>query len=168
MNRWYLPRLKGASSVPKVIWLHVVWIMGLLCGGVFALFADSSSVSLMRMPGHLSIVGLLFIPLFPFLISAFAVYLSRPRLIYVICGWKAFCFGAGAVLIRLSYGSAGWLVQGLLLFTDGITLPILYWLWLRCLEGGGFRRSAAVCLGLFALTAAVDWKWIAPFLNQIL
>ena len=167
MNRLYLPRFSGSVTDRKRISLHLFWIMGLLCGGLLALFADNPA-SLMRMPRHLSIVGLLLIPLFPFLISAFAVYLSRPRLIYAVCFLKAFCFCACAVMIRTACGSAGWLMQALLLFTDGLTTPVLYWFWLRCLDGSDAVRSAWVCAGLFAMTAAVDWEWIAPFLNQIL
>ena len=167
MNRLYLPRFSGSYADRKLLQLHLVWVTGLLCGGLFTLLADIPA-SLMRMPGHLSIVGLLLIPLFPFLISASAVYLSCPRLIHVVCFFKAFCFCACAVMIRAACGSAGWLVQALLLFTDGLTTPVLYWFWLRCLEGSDAVRSAMGCLGLFAVTAAVDLKWIAPFLNQIL
>lgn len=170
MNRFCSSRWIGSHPDRTMIRLHVVWILGLLCGGLFAVCADHSVFSWMRMPpgGHLSIVGLLLVPFFPFLITALAVYLSCPWLIYLTCAYKGFCYGACVGVIRMAFGSAAGLIHVLLLFTDCLTMPVLYWLWIQSLQGSFRLRKASSCAVLFAIIAAVDWKWVAPFLNQIL
>lgn len=120
--------------------------------------------------GSVSIAGLLGITTLPFLISAFAVSFSMAWLIFPVCFCKAFAFSFVSLGVLQAFGSAGWLVRLLLLFSDCAGMPLLYGFWLRHLPGGrpvgvwetAFLLAACVLLG------SVDYRIISPFLAGLL
>ena len=51
------------------------------------------------------------------------------------CFFKAFSLGYCISGVCILYGSAGWLVRLLLLFSSTVSAPVLYWFWLRHISG---------------------------------
>lgn len=160
-------------------WLHkehhllsLCWLLGVLLGFLAALQADSCLAALMcrTATGTVSIVGLLFGCFFPFLIAAVAAYLSEPWLLLIVCLLKAFSFSFCAFGISLAYGSAGWLVRILLLFSDLLLLPVLYFycyfLLKKGIEASKFLTFIVMIVSL--VVWFVNCSTIVPFCGTVL
>lgn len=151
--------------------IPVCFAFGMICGIVFAHCSDILA-SLMRQAlfCQVSIVGLATVSILPFLLSAFAVLISCPVLLPVIVFSKAFLFGTCAAALDLTFGSAGWLVRMLLMFSDIASLPVLYWLWLRCssLNPRGLLRDFLFALLVTGCIGGIDIWIIAPFLASVI
>ena len=147
------------------------WCLGLLLGTLFAVGADASFLSLMRQAAvsRVSIVNLLTAIVLPFLFSALAVYMGRPRALYVICFCKALCFAFCIVLADRSFGTAGWLIQPLLLFSDLLLAPVLFWFSVRHIGGGSgsLQKDIGFCAAVIAAVAMLDAFWVSPFLAEL-
>lgn len=144
--------------------LAVCWFAGLVCGFLVFLGTGDSVFRLMRSAplGSVSFVGLLICSLLPFLISAFAVFLSRSVLLAFSFG-KAFLFSFTAAGIARAYGDAGWLVCRMAMFSSFTLLPLLYFLWLRLLSGRMRWTGVFLLLALAMLIVSVDYRIISPF-----
>ena len=103
------------------------WIAGLLLGVSFAFLTDQTILLMMCgwCYAPVSIVDLLFGCLFPLLLSAFAVYLNESWTIYPILFLKAFSFGLCGCAICRCFGTAGWLMSGLMQFSGCISSAAL-------------------------------------------
>ncbi|MGM9548844.1 MAG: hypothetical protein ACI3V5_03265 [Faecousia sp.] len=152
--------------------LAFCWIAGLLSGAYVFRSAGSSLDSLMRgaLFRPVSIAGLLCVTIFPFLFSAFAVYISEPRLLLLVCFGEAFVFSFVSLGLTQCGGSAGWLIRWLLSFSTSLTAPLLYLYWLRHLTGRKRFCSleAAGMLCMCALIGSVDFRLISPFLAGLI
>ena len=149
--------------------LAVCWSGGLLSG---ILVFGQVRVALMA-PGMLSQVSpgnLIMANLLPFLFSAFAVYIQQSKLILPIAFLKGCLFSFVSMGVMASFGSAGWLVRFLLMFSDLLLTVLLYFYWLGHISG--FRRFSVLRSGglaaVVALVASVDYYWVAPLLGRIL
>lgn len=155
----------------SIIAVTIVWCAGLLLGIAVAVGSDDSAFSLMRLAARcrVSIVSILITAILPFLFSAYAVSVSKPGFLLLVCFLKAYSFGLCGYLVSAAFGSAGWLVQPLLQFTDVCTLPFLVWFFLRgsSRQENTFRRDLWVCLIAAATAAITDWLIISPFLVRI-
>lgn len=150
------------------IWiLAFVWISGLICGVMYAAY-DATIISLMRMVcfNCVSIVGLATILILPLLISAVAVYFSKPAVIYLLSAFKAFSSGYCIYGTLAVYGSAGWLIRLLLLFSDTCITVVLMWFWIRHISGSkrALTADTAVCTVLAGLIGIIDYTVVSPFL----
>lgn len=170
MNRFYPQILMGCRHCSCKIILAVCWSVG-FAGGICSASDAGIYLSLMRAccDSRVSIVNLLLVPCFPFLISAIAVYFSHFPLLYLCAASKMFCFGFALCMVSRSFAGAGLLVCILLLFTDILTFPILcVFQWFGF--GIGKRRyfrSAVLCLLWFVIVCTVDYLWIMPLLREI-
>ena len=129
------------------------------------------SFSLMRgaMDSAVSIVSALCVLLLPLFFSALAVYFSKPKLLYGIAFLKAFTFAFVSAGITSGFGSAGWLARRLLMFSDSLSLPLLWLYWLRHIPGKGVFQPAdtiliASCMGFIGFA---DHVLISPLLQGI-
>lgn len=151
--------------------LVLIWLTGFGCGIFTAAHADSL-VSLMRAccDAGVSIVGLLFVPILPFLISAYAVYFSLPWLLCVIAFIKSFLFACCSYLVMSAFDAAGWLLWPMLQFTDLMTFPLICRFQFRHFHerAEGFYTDAALSLLWFCVIALADWLWVAPMLRDII
>ncbi len=163
-SRWLR---KGSRQV-----LAFCWISGLICGILVFLTASDSLFPLMRsIPfGTVSIVGVLYASVLPFLLSVFLVLLDRPVLIFLLCFFKAFLLTYLSLGILRHFGSAGWVFQCLLLFSELISTPLLYCFWHR-----NVARKVVLCwqeasavLALVILAGSIDFCIISPFLASLI
>lgn len=152
--------------------LAFFWFCGILFGIRFSYTSAGLLASLMRsfLYDSVSIVGLVFLTFFPFLLSAFAVSISGRMLVYPIAFCKGCVFAFVSMGIFLCYGCAGWLIRLFLCFSDLLSLPLLYWFWLRLLGGdnsSAIRDGFAFLIPVFCI-GSIDMCLVAPFFADLI
>lgn len=144
------------------------WIAGSMCGIVSACHADVSFLSMMHRTVYCSasIVRLLVTVFLPFLLSAMAVFLSVPRLLFPIAFVRAYLLTFVSMGILLTFGSAGWLFRFLIGFGDIASVPLLFFFWLRCLREGEriCHTDFLVVASLIFMIVCIDFRIISPLL----
>ncbi len=163
-----------ASACRKSCYLFLAsaWILGLWFGVLFFRYSCSTIVPLIRSAvfSPASFISLFFSLLLPFLFSAFAVYLSCPGLLYLICMMKALIFSCISCGLFYAFPGCGWLVHSLFLFTDQICVILLFVYW--CRHSSGLRQfsvtSLFVNVACLSVAAVVDHYIVAPLLNRIM
>ena len=152
--------------------LYLSFLLGLLAGSYCSFFADPYIFSLMRMATscRVSIVGSLAALLLPFAFSAFAIYTSCVRLLYLIAFAKAFTFSFLSTGFLQILGDSGWLFQLLLMFGNLASLPLLCWLWLHTCNNGrdSNLHCALVVLPVVCAIGYFDYCCISPFLANLI
>lgn len=143
------------------------WCGGLFFGVSAACCSKDNLVPMIRAastcPASLS--GLLLSVALPFLISAFAITISEPWLLFPISALKAFCFGFCACGVNLAFGSAGWLVRVLFLFSDVCVIPLMFLFWLRYFDGKSLNlhKELAIWIIIAVCIGVADYCLISPF-----
>lgn len=172
MRKTVRPVLSALVCKGSILLLALVWTVGLISGLVLAEQTGSICVSLMPMAAgsRVSIVGLLTSACLPFLLTAFAVFISRPSLFYAGVFCHCLLFSWCGVGIMKTYGSAGWLVRLLLQFSAGWMLPVFCWFCIRCLNGKGktLGKDLGICAGFAAVICSIDFCWVSPFLVMLI
>lgn len=171
MARFLHPESSPAFRKWGDVLLALSFLSGLFFGIHLFFSADTSFDSLM--PGALtspvSIVDLLIPFALPFLFSAAAVYLCIPGLILPVSFLKSAIYGFLSCGISYSFGSSGWLVLLLFLFSDICFLPLLYLYWIRHISAQ--RLFSLIETGLFfagaILISGIDYYVIFPFLQGL-
>ena len=152
--------------------LALSWFLGLSFGGwVFRTAgSDLPSLMLLACEGPLSIVGLLSSALLALLFSALAVYFSLPGLVLVPAFVKAFLISWFFCGIYSAFGSGGWLVCLLLMFTDLCSGVLLFAYSCRFISGDRrfFPEISCLCALAGCVIAAVDYSFVAPLLRGAL
>lgn len=171
MARFLLHHNSLVSRKAYVFFLASTFLSGLLVGCFARTSAEVDSVSWMRgvLDAPVSIVGLLSVIFLPFLFSAFAVYTSQHWLLAPIAFWKALSFALAAGWIGAAFGSAGWLMRILLMFTDICSMPLLILFWLRygCRERQPKLLSVLNFLGAAICIGSIDFFMISPILSGL-
>ena len=159
-DRMFLCRLLLISS----------WILGILCGCFFATqTSDKASLMHMLLQSHMSIVGGLAVSFLPLCISAVIISLNKTALLIPLAFVKAFMYSFSSACVICAFGTAGWLVRLLFLFSDSLISLFCFRLWLCCFSG--VKRiewecmSCAICC---VCVFTVDCLIIAPFTAMIL
>lgn len=172
MDLFFRHKIPACGCKESIFRLACSFLLGLLSGGcIFTLTSDSFS-SLMRGAafGSMSIISLLSVLLLPFLFSAFAVYVRQSWLLMPISFLKAFFFSFLYVGLSCTFGGAGWLVRTMLMFSDILTLPVLWWFWLKLLqwEGQGFYRQFLLPMAVEIAIACFDFSMVSPWAAQLI
>ena len=154
----------------RTIFLAFCWIVGLAFGIELSFTAGDSFLYLMRGSyGSVSIVHLLLITLLPFLFSGMILYIPSPSLLYGLCLIKGLCFGFVSAGCLLAWGSAGWLVRLLLMFSDFLSLVPLWWCWLSCHPFRVQRNNASVVVSalIAACIVCLDYFCVSPIFAKV-
>ena len=151
--------------------LLLIWLAGLFTGYVLAHNAriDLTSVMLPIATRRVSIVGFLLVLTVPLIVSAICINLSVQWLFIPIAYIKAFFFSYSSCCIILSFGTAGWLVQWLYLFSDSIAISFMLLFWFRNLEPdrGSARRDFVMLFLMIIAIGCVDYYIISAFLSTL-
>lgn len=117
--------------------LAFCWVSGFAYG--IASYSSGSDIldSLMyhAISRQTSTTVLLSINLLPALLSAFAVFLSAPAALLIVCFGRAVLIGFVSTGILFSFGYGSWIVYIISCFSDLLITPCLYFYWLRHLCG---------------------------------
>lgn len=151
--------------------LAFCWISGLVSGIGLCRAAGPSFVSWMRgvCQCPVSIGRQCALTMLPFLLSATAVFASRPGLLYSIAFGKGCLLSFVAAAVQSGWGSAGWLARWLICFGSLLSAPVLYGYWLRHI---GRRRNFSLWKTalLFAVAGgigSIHFFIIAPLAHVI-
>ena len=152
--------------------LAFAWISGLFLGSLISLAADNILSSTMLAAAHsgMSISGLLAVLLLPLLFSALAVYISKPIFLIPIVFLKAFLFSFSAAGFLIACDSAAWLFCFLMMFSDTLMLPFLWWFWIisLTLESRTAIRGAVICTVCAFVIGFCDYFFVSPFLAGLI
>ncbi len=152
--------------------LALIWFLGLFFGAIAVSSADAIFSLTMHsaLYGSLSIFGLLAALLLPLLLTAFAVYVSKPILILFFAFFKAFLFAFTAAGLSACFTTAAWLVRCLLMFSDILILPVLWLVWLRSFEYKPVAslRCSAIAAMMTCMIGCFDFAVVAPFLMRLI
>ena len=149
--------------------LPFVWLSGLVCSFFLYVRAAPDFLSLMRGITSVSIVGLFFAALLPFLIAAFAVLIFKPWLLLAAAFLKIFFFGLVSVSLLMDMGTGGWLVRILLMFHEILNIPIFYIFLRRRLYSARLPAASEWLLGLSLeiLIIGMNIRAVVPFLTGL-
>lgn len=156
----------------RFLYLAFAMIAGVVLGVYLAMQSADSFMTLMRTAAgcRMSIVGLIASRFLPFLFAAFAVYISKHWLLISVFFIKGCAITWCGCLTVAAFGSAGWLVQPLLQFSDFLLLPVLFWFSIRRIvqTRDAIWRDLKICGAAFVLAGALDYCIISPFLVMLL
>ena len=152
------------------VFLAQCFLSGLCFGAIAHLLYGRFSFPLMDGVFFVSIVGHFLSVLFPFLISALAVFISRPWLLLPVAFGKGFSFFYVSVGTLSSLGSSGGFFRLLLMFSDIICLPLLYFFWHRHIRSGadGYLTSVFVLVSFATFIGCVDFTVVLPLITEII
>ena len=143
------------------------WLSGFAIGFLGGFLGRDCLISLLCeiTPAKDSFIQKTTIVLFPFLLSALAVYLNCPKWLFLICGTKAAHFSFRCFLLYLCYGQACWLSCCLFMFTEICSLPCLFF---YCIRHISLRRDRCLythvlILILVAVFAILDYRVVSPY-----
>jgi len=148
------------------------WILG-LCFGV-SVFSDfghfPSSLMPAALSSRLSITGLLISVFLPFLFSAFAVYISQPVALPLVCFAKAFNVSFVSCGISSVYCDSAWVIRLLVLFHDFLACAMLFYFSMRHIScKRPLKNREVLCYilgGIFA--SAAEYYVFSPFLTELI
>lgn len=152
--------------------LAFFWVSGFLLGCCYFQKNEQIFLPLMRAVqlDRVSIVGIAVSVFLPFLFSAFAVYIQKPILLYGICFFKAFIVAFAGFGLTVSFAHQGWLVRSVLLASDFCMIPILFWFWLRYIQGSSaLLKQNCVFIGFCGvLVCLAERLFISGLLSGII
>lgn len=156
----------------RINWFPLAFFftLGLVAGGYLFLQTDTSFFSMMYLAARSrgSIVSLFCALVLPFLLSAFAVFIDRPCLIFPVAAGKAIAFSYISLGILAAYGDGGWLALLLLMFSNLSVMPALWFFWFCHLDGKAFTAGEMVCyLCWVTLIGSLDYCIVMPFLAAL-
>lgn len=155
-----------------IAFLAFFWITGLFFGLRLSLDAGHIHISLMQeaLHGSLSIVGLLVCVFLPLLFSAFAVYISQPALLLLICFFKAACMAFVSCGFISAFGSGAWVLWLIVLFPDLLGGAMLLVFSMRHLAlDHPLRQRELLPYWISGILAAyLEYTVLGPFLTEII
>lgn len=158
--------LSRRNSIPV---LAFTWVLSILLGIVLSRMNCDVISSLMYNAafGDMSLYGILSASCLPLIFSFFAVNCFGARFLIPIAGLYGFFQGFFGWGIMDAFGHSGWLVRLLLVFSNVLMMPLLWFFWVRSLA-----RERVDYFGLFLLTGLlvgwIDFSFVSPFLTEIL
>ena len=171
MDRFLRLNMSFLSCKSLRIVLAIAWLCGLIFGALSALVCDGVSVisaysAIKSTPSFWAMLAAMVLPV---LISFVSAYFSQGLILLPVAFFKSFCFSFIWVGVLLAFCSSGWLIRCLLMFADFLSLPFLYFLWLRCSE----NHLTQIYDGILAFCGVtficlLEYSFIAPFLEQLI
>lgn len=152
--------------------LFFFWMLGLMLGCICSAASPTALTPLVysAVSDPPSLPRLLLTVFLPIALSFFAVFFHEYWLLQPIIWGKGFLFAFVATAATAAYGSAGWLVRFLLMFTDCCTLPLLIWYWIQIYNRRRSRLFIQTVLLLVVnlLICALDLRFVSPFLTAVI
>lgn len=164
--------LYGIRNIFKSKGFHLAftWTLGLIAG--YYVLDQTPLISLMRSSHFLrmSIVDLILSLAIPFLVSFillryFSFYSVLPFVFLKALSYFL-CYGG----ITLIFGNAGWLLSGMLLFSDSIFVIMLLLIWFNAAIGKkpNLRRCIAAYIISSIAIVYLDYFVVSPYVAMLL
>ena len=104
-----------------------------------------------------------FVPILDVLLSAALIWGLPSQALLGFAFVRSAAFAWVAVGLRLCFGSAGWLLWPMLLFSELFFFPFLFLFWLRLLSEQWGRLDLFLCLTVAAMVSLTDYWLVMPF-----
>ena len=104
-----------------------------------------------------------FVPILDVLLSAALIWGLPSQALLGFAFVRSAAFAWVAVGLRLYFGSAGWLLWPMLLFSELFFFPFLFLFWLRLLSEQWGRLDLFLCLTVAAMVSLTDYWLVMPF-----
>ncbi len=157
-------RLQVCNCSMRIFILAFLWIASIAMGMYVASDFKEANISFMHsvVLQPISIAGLSAILLLPLFISIIALWLEFKELICILCCLRGFVLGYCLIGILQAFGSSGWLICAMLLFSNFACSLFLFTHWLNSSFGViSFLISAAII-------GCTDYFLISPYLVYII
>lgn len=172
MNTAFSVHFSCQSRKKNIFILSGLYVVSIVFGLLLAFYSDPIIVSLMgAAPGSCaSIVDLLAVAVYPFLLAAVFVMMFQSYGLLLLCFLKLSCFMFLLTGTVLYWGSSAWLVSVLLLFSCGISCTCLLLFTMRCFvhENTEVHYDLFVCFLLSIAAAVIEHTVFAPLLAKII
>lgn len=154
----------------KVLSVAITWVTGLLAGFIF--LHQTTFISLMCSVHFLrtSIIGLLFSLAIPLLLTYILLRFFNFYCILPLIFLKAFSFICTYSGLMITFGNAGWLICGMILFSDFILVVLLLLQWFHAAIGKKCRPLEEIivyCL-IPIFTVCLDYLVVSPYVAMLL
>ena len=153
------------SRRSKLLLLAFFSFSGILLGVITSHNIDPFLFPLMHsvLSDSVSIVDLIVVACFPFLITAIIVLLSNPCLFLLHSFVKSFSYAFVRSFTCISFGDAGWIVGAMMVFSDTLVMCVLHWFWIRHLHfiQKSAKRDLLICFVLSLVACFIDYFWVS-------
>lgn len=155
-----------------VLTLACILLFGYLIGTFLAIETLVNFYTLMRSAANspVSIVGSLISAFLPFLLAFATVHYKKPALLLLILFCKAIVFSHCSMCCYLAFGSGGWLVRLLLLFSEILIFPVLCRFAILYIgQPKHLRRcDVLICTAAAIFVAIINFYFISPYLAMLI
>ena len=152
--------------------LLMVWLVGLLIGLNLSNQIPVESFSLMRMfsVSHVSIVWVLFVELFPFLISVLLLRYCSQYCILPVALFEGLRYSFCCCFFVNLFGDAAWLVCLVVFFFRIFSTPVLlfFWLFFPGVDARNRHKVGYSVLTMLILLGLIDYFALSPFWEVLL
>lgn len=157
-------RLQGCNCSMRIFILAFLWTVSIAIGMYMAFGLKEVNISFMQgvVSQHISFAGLAVILLLPLFISIIALWLGFKELIRILCCLRGLVLGYCLLGLLQAFGSAGWLVCTMLLFSNIAGSLILFCIWVSSSFNKIFSLIFVVLIG------CMDYFLISPYLVYII
>ena len=168
MGFFFLPSSSFHSRKDPSVLLAFGWILGSVIGLLLAVNCDPSVIYGIRgiLAGEFSVWRMIFVIISPLVISFLAISHFSIWLLIPIAFVKGMAYAFVSALVFIAWGSAGWLIRLLLIFSDTVSAPVLLYFWLSSCRSGskdlGLRFIPAA--SWIILACAIDYRYVSPLL----
>ena len=169
MIRFVFPHRSFGCRKYDTSLLACSWTFGLvfgICSVTVGSFSPAFQQAVDVTPSFFSIISVLLLPL---VISLLALYAGWRWVIFPLAFLKALAFAYVGWSVVITFGSAGWLIRLLLMFSDCASVPLLWWFWNKALTSeldALVSASIAAVLTILGI-GIVDYGVISPFLVSL-
>lgn len=160
LKRLHFTDFLSKFRILSYTWLAFAWCLGLSSGHWLVSSAEPFCPSLMYafVSQRISIFGLLFVSILPFLLSALAIRYRVFGFLVPIAFYEAFLLGYSHNAFLQAFGDCGWLVCFFFLFSQSVSAVLLLWYWMRNIDHSTVWRPLEFYNFLFAIFAlCITW-----------
>ena len=149
-----------------------IWVMGLVAGILCSVLLWTANSSDLRnwTVSYPTVFGFTSTLAVPIVFAVTAVLSDRRHLLYPLLFFRSFTAVLWGSAVTLAFGSAGWLIRFLFLFSDIFTAPLYFWFCSRRLSEKTpplLQDLILVSLGSLMI-GLIDITLVSPFLLSLL
>lgn len=154
----------------KVVLIAVLWLLGLLAGAYFLGQTSLASLMCSVLFLRISIFGLFLSLALPLILSYILYRFFHFYFILPIVFLKAFSFICCYGSLMIVYRNAGWLVSGMILFSDFSFVVLLLLYWYNAATGRSYsaRIAFAVYFLIPIVVGCIDYYIVSPYAAMLL
>ena len=157
------------TEIFQILLIILSWVLGLL-SSVVVLSQYSFSLMCPLNFDRVSIVAMIVSLVFPIVLSYILLNRCNIYLVLPVIYLKSFLYMSCYFAITLTFGSAGWLVRTLVLFSDSVSVLLLLILCYRYITKNkvALYRFFRIAILILFLIGSLDYYIISPFIMTLL